>query len=357
MVEHPDRLEAQGFGLAGALDRVRPGVDGVPAVVLALPSLGDHHPDVHACPCLAFWWAARRSSRLGAPGAAAYHRHHGDAAAVRPPGDSPSGPQGRLSGPSEPWAFLPQPARRRWGPPWLDDRDDRGRAGARRAGARGAWAWSGAARACPAWAPAWRYRPRDGRRPSVDGDPGHAGEGGAGRRDRLRHQRARRAGVCGDRRRSGRPGRDPGRRPAGERHGPPGLRGIARHRSGAAWSSGSATRAERVRRSRPWMRRQRPGAPDGGGSRSPPALAAIGRFGIVLATGEIDRSWCHTIGYLSPILAAVAVGAALLTGEPADAAPGVTVRALGLDSRAWRRGRAGGRGAHRRGALAGDAAR
>ncbi len=52
----------------------------------------------------------------------------------------------------------------------------------------------------------------------------------------------------------------------------------------------------------------------------------IGRFGIVLATGEIDRSWCHTIGYLSPILAAVAVGAAL-TGEPADADP-VTVRAL-----------------------------
>ena len=47
----------------------------------------------------------------------------------------------------------------------------------------------------------------------------------------------------------------------------------------------------------------------------------IGRFGIVLATGEIDRSWCHTIGYLSPILAAVAVGAAL-TGEPGDADPG-----------------------------------
>jgi glutamine---fructose-6-phosphate transaminase (isomerizing) len=52
----------------------------------------------------------------------------------------------------------------------------------------------------------------------------------------------------------------------------------------------------------------------------------IGRFGIVLATGEIDRSWCHTIGYLSPILAAVAVGAAL-TGEPGDADP-VTVRVL-----------------------------
>jgi fructoselysine-6-P-deglycase FrlB-like protein len=48
----------------------------------------------------------------------------------------------------------------------------------------------------------------------------------------------------------------------------------------------------------------------------------IGRAGIVLATGEIDRSWCHTVGYLSPILAAVAVGAAL-TGEPGDADPGL----------------------------------
>ncbi len=52
----------------------------------------------------------------------------------------------------------------------------------------------------------------------------------------------------------------------------------------------------------------------------------IGRAGIVLATGEIDRSWCHTVGYLSPLLAGVAVGAAL-TGEPGDAEPAV-VRAL-----------------------------
>jgi glutamine---fructose-6-phosphate transaminase (isomerizing) len=52
----------------------------------------------------------------------------------------------------------------------------------------------------------------------------------------------------------------------------------------------------------------------------------IGRFGIVLATGEIDLSWCHTVGYLSPILAAVAVGAAL-SGAPGDAEP-VAVRAL-----------------------------
>ncbi len=53
----------------------------------------------------------------------------------------------------------------------------------------------------------------------------------------------------------------------------------------------------------------------------------IGKLaGIVLATAEIDRSWCHTVGYLSPILAAVAVGAAL-TGEAGEADP-AAVRAL-----------------------------
>jgi fructoselysine-6-P-deglycase FrlB-like protein len=51
------------------------------------------------------------------------------------------------------------------------------------------------------------------------------------------------------------------------------------------------------------------------------AASPIGRAGIVLATGEIDRSWCHTVGYLSPVLAGVAAGAAL-TGEPGDADPG-----------------------------------
>jgi fructoselysine-6-P-deglycase FrlB-like protein len=52
----------------------------------------------------------------------------------------------------------------------------------------------------------------------------------------------------------------------------------------------------------------------------------IGRFGIALATGEVDLSWCHTVGYLSPVLAAVAIGAAL-TGVPGDADP-LAVRAL-----------------------------
>ncbi len=55
--------------------------------------------------------------------------------------------------------------------------------------------------------------------------------------------------------------------------------------------------------------------------------APIGSLGpLVLETAEIDRSWCHTIGYLSPILAGVAVGAAL-TGESGDADP-VVIRAL-----------------------------
>jgi len=57
------------------------------------------------------------------------------------------------------------------------------------------------------------------------------------------------------------------------------------------------------------------------------AASPIGQAGLVLATGEIDRSWCHTVGYLSPILAAVAVGAAL-TGEPGDADPGAVRRLL-----------------------------
>ena len=42
-------------------------------------------------------------------------------------------------------------------------------------------------------------------------------------------------------------------------------------------------------------------------ARSPGAALAD----LVLSTGELDQSWCHTIGYLSPLLAAVATGAAL----------------------------------------------
>jgi fructoselysine-6-P-deglycase FrlB-like protein len=38
---------------------------------------------------------------------------------------------------------------------------------------------------------------------------------------------------------------------------------------------------------------------------------------IVVETGELDQSWCHTIGYLSPLLVAVQVGA-VLSGRPID---------------------------------------
>ncbi len=51
------------------------------------------------------------------------------------------------------------------------------------------------------------------------------------------------------------------------------------------------------------------------GGRSPGA----GLADLVLATGELDASWCHTVGYLSPLVAAAAVGAALVR-ETLDAA-------------------------------------
>jgi len=38
---------------------------------------------------------------------------------------------------------------------------------------------------------------------------------------------------------------------------------------------------------------------------------------IVVETEELDQGWCHTVGYLSPIVAAAAVGAHL-SGRPAD---------------------------------------
>ena len=45
---------------------------------------------------------------------------------------------------------------------------------------------------------------------------------------------------------------------------------------------------------------------------------AGGLAGIVIETGELDEGWCHTIGYLSPIVAVAAVGAHL-SGRPLDA--------------------------------------
>ena len=56
---------------------------------------------------------------------------------------------------------------------------------------------------------------------------------------------------------------------------------------------------------------------------------AAQRADVIVATGELDQSWCHTIGYLAPILAATAVGAHL-SGRPIDPAAIRDVLAAGL---------------------------
>lgn len=63
--------------------------------------------------------------------------------------------------------------------------------------------------------------------------------------------------------------------------------------------------------------------------------AGFAEPGLVVETGELDQSWCHTVGYLSPILVATAVGARL-AGETvdADAAVGALAAGLGLDAEA-----------------------
>ena len=49
---------------------------------------------------------------------------------------------------------------------------------------------------------------------------------------------------------------------------------------------------------------------------------------IVVETGELDQGWCHTVGYLSPVLAAAAVGAHL-SGRPLDIAAVADLLAAG----------------------------
>ena len=57
---------------------------------------------------------------------------------------------------------------------------------------------------------------------------------------------------------------------------------------------------------------------------------------IVLATIEMDRSWCHTVGYVSPLAAAVAASAAVAGTEPDGPAVADSLRA-GIEA-AWRGG-------------------
>jgi fructoselysine-6-P-deglycase FrlB-like protein len=63
------------------------------------------------------------------------------------------------------------------------------------------------------------------------------------------------------------------------------------------------------------------------GDRSPASKLAD----VVVATGELDRSWCHTIGYLAPILAVTAVGAHL-SGRSIDPRVVRATLAAGLGS-------------------------
>jgi glucosamine--fructose-6-phosphate aminotransferase (isomerizing) len=51
--------------------------------------------------------------------------------------------------------------------------------------------------------------------------------------------------------------------------------------------------------------------------------------GIVVSTEELDQSWCHTVGYLSPILAGLAIGAHL-AGRSVEAAAVADLLAAGL---------------------------
>ena len=75
------------------------------------------------------------------------------------------------------------------------------------------------------------------------------------------------------------------------------------------------------------------------GSAASPAAAAAD---VVVATVEMDRSWCHTVGYVSPIVAAAVTDSGRLAGGPA---------AVGRSRAAAGRGDRGG-ARRRRGAVA-----
>ena len=190
-------------------------------------------------------------------------------------------PLAPLPGPPDPWASTDTPslALRAAVP---HDRDDRGRAG-HRATDPGA--------------------PRGDRR-TGGGARGGRPRGGRGRRPDHRH-RLRHVRACG-----ARGGRDPARGRAGGR-----AAGTAapwpRRPSSCPWtrrrpasSSASRTKAGPRRRSRRWPR---PEPPARGrrlltvSSRSPGAAEADPA--LVVETGELDQSWCHTVGYVSPMLA------------------------------------------------------
>ena len=53
---------------------------------------------------------------------------------------------------------------------------------------------------------------------------------------------------------------------------------------------------------------------------------------LVIETGELDQSWCHTVGYLSPIVAAIAVAGALGQAPDGDQMRGTLAGALAADA-------------------------
>ena len=172
-------------------------------------------------------------------------------------------------------------------------------------------------------------------RPARGGDPSDTRGGRPGHPDRLRHVRARRAGRRGDPARGG--AAPPTSRTrivsseqAFELSLAPPTRGLVigiSHEGGTTATNAALRAARDAGRSTAVITVSR---------RSPAGALA----GIVVETEELDHGWCHTVGYLSPIVAAAAVGAHL-SGRPLDA--GAVERTAG--GRHPRRER---RGTHRR---------
>ena len=175
----------------------------------------------------------------------------------------------------------------------------------------------------PASAAARARRSRSGRPPSGAGSSSSraAARASTARRRRRRScaTRCARRDCRGASARAGRPSRPRRSRPRSRTSSAAGGLVIGISHEGGTWATNLAL--ERARAS---------GAAVGlvtVSERSP----AGQRADVVVATEELDQSWCHTIGYLAPILAATAVGAHL-SGGAVDAAAVRHVLAAGLDA-------------------------
>ncbi len=299
MIEHPQRFEAERLGLLRELDRPRPGVGRIPAVVFALPALGRHQSDLHPRPPI--WIRVRRRGRADVHGDAS-RAVRADAGRLRPRGRTPrpldrddrdrrlSSPPARRShhddrpaDPFDPTAPLAGPPTRgtaaptpslRPGPPYhMTDMIAAEPALARRI--------------------ARRRRARTGRRGRPRGvDPRRAGRpatrssltgcgtsehGALAAAEILREA----ATAAGPRRAADHPTRA-------------GVRARRSTRRRAASSSASRTRAA-TRATNAALSRRR-GRPARGPRSSPSSRRspAAGLADIVVETGELDQGWCHT---------------------------------------------------------------